>query len=195
MLLADTSHLKPLFLPKVFLGFRLIGTLPVLKHVSLSLCGDELKLGTLHVEIEVRRVSHLHDVHFQSVVSPGTELQFTHLVIKREVSDVDITTAAKNCGREPGTSSIRSQDDFGFEHIQSTTWKQLLRANKKRFRKTVQSEIIRDDFRKFVFWGIALPESGPMTREYVMPIFGWLGGYQNIHHINQSFMVLKNNEN
>lgn len=76
------------------LKFFATGTLPVCYYVSLRLCWDEFKLRTLHVEIEVRRVSHLHDIHFQSVVSPGAELQLTHLVIKREVSYVYITTAA-----------------------------------------------------------------------------------------------------
>ena len=51
------------------------------------------------------------------MVSPGTELEFTHLVVKREVRNVNITTASKDSGREPGATSIRSQDDFGFEQI------------------------------------------------------------------------------
>ena len=108
-------------------------TLPVLRYVSLSLCWDELKLRTLHVEIEVRCVSHLHDVHFQPVVRPGAEFKFTHLVVKREVSDVDITTAANYCWREPGTWSVRSQDDFGFKQVKSSTWEQFLRTDEKRF--------------------------------------------------------------
>jgi len=92
-------------------------TLPVFCHVSLSLCRDEFKLGALHVEIKVCGVSHLHNVYFQSVVSPGTELEFTHLVIKWEIRNVYIATASKDSGREPGATSIRSQDDFGFEQI------------------------------------------------------------------------------
>lgn len=92
-------------------------TLPVFCHVSLSFCRDEFKLGALHVEIKVCWVSHLHNVYFQPVVSPGTELEFTHLVIKWEVRNVYIATASKDSGCEPGATSIRSQDDFGFEQI------------------------------------------------------------------------------
>lgn len=77
--------------------------LPVLGYVSLSLGRDKLKLGTLHVEIKVCCISHLNNVHFKSVVCPGTEFKLTNLVVKREVSDVDVAATAKYSWGVPRT--------------------------------------------------------------------------------------------
>lgn len=67
----------------------------VFGYVFFSFGRDKFKFGIFYVEIKVCCILYLNNVYFKFVVCLGIEFKFINLVVKWEVSDVDVVIIVK----------------------------------------------------------------------------------------------------